>query len=309
MNKLIPVRVTTSPTNAHDKSRLLVTAREVAEALRMHSNGTRLRARPPHRASVADSDGWYAVIGNLGKRQARLEVWLDRFSRYRERKFYAGFYSGESRRVTEITKRVSRKLWPIRVFTLADTEQKKCLVLKKRLRPTEFNAPILEKYPHWTYFGIYDPASPSTFVSRHFCARAVAFFVEVARSLPQANSVDQQRDVYPRYENRKRVASHLDRERSGLLATQRKIRDNYTCQVCGMRFDKIYGDLGRDFAEAHHVIPLGHLQGRVKTSLNDLRTVCANCHRMLHRMTGKRDDIARLRACVRDNRRKLKSPG
>jgi predicted HNH restriction endonuclease len=72
-----------------------------------------------------------------------------------------------------------------------------------------------------------------------------------------------------------------------------------------MRFEKVYGkELGRDFAEAHHLVPLHKLKGVVKTSLDDLRTVCANCHRMLHRMDGKREDITKLRAIVKRNHKK-----
>ena len=100
------------------------------------------------------------------------------------------------------------------------------------------------------------------------------------------------------------VTSHLRRERSRYLATERKIHDKYTCQVCGMRFKDIYGELGEDFAEAHHIIPLSKLRGSVKTRIEDLRTACANCHRMLHRMVGKRGDVEKLRAIVRKLKQK-----
>jgi predicted HNH restriction endonuclease len=113
-----------------------------------------------------------------------------------------------------------------------------------------------------------------------FCLRAVAFFEDVARSLPRATPEDDQRDVYPRCENR-RKASHLHRERSRLLATECKIQDKYVCQVCSHHSENPYGKIGREFAEAHHIIPLSQLRESVKTRLEDLATVCANCHRML----------------------------
>lgn len=257
---------------------------------------------------MVDTDGWYAVIGDLGRKQPRLEIWLDRFSNHPKRRFYAGFYSGDRRRVTAITERVSRKLWPIRIITHADLERKKLLALKKPLPRDEFNAPILEKYLGSTYFGIYDPTlTYSRSVNPFFRARAVAFFEDVARSLHYAATADEQREVYPQWENRKRVVSHLARERSGLLAAERKIRDNYRCQVCEMRFDEVYGsELGSEFAEAHHLVPLSQLRGHVKTRLEDLGTVCANCHRMLHRLSGNRDDITRLKAIV--CKRRIVSP-
>ncbi len=120
----------------------------------------------------------------------------------------------------------------------------------------------------------------------------------MARALPNAKQRDERHDVFPQEENRKVVTSHLRRERSRLLATECKIRDKYTCQVCGFRFGNIYGKLGDGFAEAHHKVPLSKLKEGVTTRLEDLITVCANCHRMLHRMEGKQDDFKKLKKLV-----------
>jgi 5-methylcytosine-specific restriction endonuclease McrA len=290
--------------NAHprqDRTSLLATAKAVANSLKMQSEGTRLRIRIPSRATTTNTDGWYAVIGNLGENQPRLEIWLDRFSGYSERKLYACFHSKARQQIMSITKRVSRKLWPIRLVTSKDTQEEKYLVLSNRLRRSEFNTPILEKYSQgWTFYGIYDPTREAVVrESPHFCGRAVAFFEDVARALPHAAAEDEHREVYPQYENRRRVASHLQRERSRLLATECKIRDRYECQVCGLHFVAVYGNLGTDFAEAHHLVPLSKLRESVRTKIEDLTTVCANCHRMLHRMAGERRDVAKLRAVVR----------
>ena len=287
-----------------DKAWLLATAKVVAERLKSHSEGTRLRIRIPSGAGTTNTDGWFAVIGDLGKNQPRLEVWLDRFSGYPDRKLYACFRSEARQQMTAITKHVSRKLWPTRLVTAEDTDEDKHLVLAERLGRSEFNTPILEKYRDGrTFYGIYDPTrEASERISPHFCARAVAFFEDVARSLPYAAAEDEQREVYARCENRKWVASHLHRERSKLLAAECKIRDNYECQVCGLHFKDVYGKLGIEFAEAHHRVPLSQLREDVRTRIQDLATVCANCHRMLHRMKGKPDDTKKLKAIVRNNR-------
>lgn len=288
-----------------DRAWLLATAKTVASRLKPHSEGTRLRIRIPRRAITTNTDGWSAVIGDMGKHQPRLEVWFDRFSGYPERKLFACFRSEVRAPMVAITKRVSRKLWPTRVVTPKDTDEENFLVLSERLGRSEFNAPILEKYRNGrTFFGIYDPTREATErVSPHFVNRAAAFFEDVARALPLASPEDEHRDVFPKFENRKRVVSHLQRERSRLLSAERKIQDNYECQVCGMRFEDVYGKVvGRGYAEAHHLVPLSQLRSSVQTRLEDLRTVCANCHRMLHRMDGKRDDITKLRAIVRKHR-------
>lgn len=288
-----------------DKARLLANAKAVATKLKPHRGGTRLRIRIPSRSQAVRTDGWSAVLGDLGKGEPRLEIWFDRITRYPNRKLYAAFYAPDRRKIISITKRVSRKLWPVRTIESADTTEDKYLVFTKPLRRSEFNAPILEKYANGnTFYGIYDPtrATPAR-VNLHFCSRAVAFFEDVARALPRAGADDEQRDIYPQYEKRKRVASHLRRERSRLLATECKIRDNYKCQVCGICFEDLYGKVGSQFAEAHHRVPLGQLRENIKTRLEDLATVCANCHRMLHKMAGKRNDITKLRAIIRKRNR------
>lgn len=287
-----------------DRAWLLATAKAVAARLKLHSDGTSLRIRTPGRATKTNTRGWCATIGNLGKGQPLLEVWFDRFSGYPQRKLYACFHSGARQRITSITKRVSRKLWPVRVVTSDDVDEGDFVVLTKRLARSEFNTPVLEKYKEGpTFYGIYDPTRETTEqLSPYFCTRAVAFFEDVARALPHAKSEDEQREVYPRFENRKLVAAHLQRERSKLLAAECKIRDNYKCQACGHRFEDVYGRLGSEFAEAHHLLSLGQLRGSVRTRIQDLTTVCANCHRMLHRMDGLRGDIKKLKTIVRNHK-------
>jgi 5-methylcytosine-specific restriction endonuclease McrA len=284
------------------RSWLLSTAKAVAVALGRHASGTKLRVRSPKRAGVTNTDGWYAVVGDLGKGKPTLEIWFDRFTGYPDRKLFACFRSKERAPLMAITRRVSQKLWPVRVVNLNDTEDERFLFLKQRLARSEFNAPVLEKYAEGhTFYGIYDPTLlREVRVSPYFVNRAIAFFEDVARSLPSAKADDDANDVYPQVENRKHVVSHLQRERSRLLAIERKQMDGYKCQVCGFRFEQKYGrKLGHAFAEAHHVVPLSRLREGVRTRLEDLLTVCSNCHRMLHRMKGERGDISRLRSIIR----------
>jgi predicted HNH restriction endonuclease len=53
------------------------------------------------------------------------------------------------------------------------------------------------------------------------------------------------------------------------------------CIVCQFDFGKVYGDHGAGFIEMHHLMPIS--LGARSTTVEDLRPVCANCHRMLHR--------------------------
>jgi predicted HNH restriction endonuclease len=58
----------------------------------------------------------------------------------------------------------------------------------------------------------------------------------------------------------------------------------YVCSVCGFDFEKVYGDRGRQFIEVHHLQPLhAGAYPRHADPTHDLRPVCSNCHRVIHR--------------------------
>ena len=55
------------------------------------------------------------------------------------------------------------------------------------------------------------------------------------------------------------------------------------CSVCGIDFEKVYGKIGKGFIHVHHVVELSSVKKEYKVQpINDLRTVCPNCHAMLH---------------------------
>lgn len=56
------------------------------------------------------------------------------------------------------------------------------------------------------------------------------------------------------------------------------------CQVCGFDFGSVYGQIGRDFIEVHHKVPVSLMgEGYRVDPVNDLIPVCGNCHAMMHR--------------------------
>lgn len=57
----------------------------------------------------------------------------------------------------------------------------------------------------------------------------------------------------------------------------------YSCRVCDFKFEDKYGELGRDYIEVHHLKPISEIGKEYEVNpIEDLRPVCANCHRMLH---------------------------
>lgn len=80
---------------------------------------------------------------------------------------------------------------------------------------------------------------------------------------------------------------HLKRERNAKLVSDRKKQARQAgklrCEACNFCFEEMYGELGQDFIECHHTIPVASLRPGQKTRLQDLVLLCSNCHRMIHR--------------------------
>lgn len=84
------------------------------------------------------------------------------------------------------------------------------------------------------------------------------------------------------------LKKHLQRERNVKLIESAKkefLKKNghLYCEVCGFDFEKTYGELGKNFIEAHHIKPVSTMQDGEKTKIEDIIMVCSNCHSMIHR--------------------------
>ena len=87
-------------------------------------------------------------------------------------------------------------------------------------------------------------------------------------------------------EGREVERRHKARERNQALI--RRAKDKFKqkhgrlfCQICRFDFSLEYGEIGNDFIEAHHTVPIS--SGETKTKVKDIAMVCSNCHKMLHR--------------------------
>lgn len=70
---------------------------------------------------------------------------------------------------------------------------------------------------------------------------------------------------------------YLYTSRNRDIVNRRKEIDNYTCQICGFKFE-LYG---KKIIECHHLNPLSEGDVRI-TKLEDLISVCPTCHRIIH---------------------------
>jgi hypothetical protein len=91
-------------------------------------------------------------------------------------------------------------------------------------------------------------------------------------------------------EQRRRLVLHRKRERrlraKKIDETLRLQNGRLVCEVvnCGFDFRERYGELGKGYAQVHHLNPLRDIPaGGREVSLEELAVVCANCHVMIHR--------------------------
>lgn len=106
--------------------------------------------------------------------------------------------------------------------------------------------------------------------------------------IPSENKIDITEDDEGFEEGKKQLKTHVCRERNYNVIKEAKKRykdknGRLICEICGFDFEEKYGEIGRDFIEAHHVIPVSQLKEGDKTRVKDIVLVCSNCHKMLHR--------------------------
>ncbi|MGE3366034.1 MAG: HNH endonuclease [Rhizobiaceae bacterium] len=110
-------------------------------------------------------------------------------------------------------------------------------------------------------------------------------FSELFDVADAANQLDEP-DIPGGLEGRKRQVTHFRRERDAAIIQEKKRRTPkpWLCEICHFDFNATYGDRSGDYIEIHHDIPLATypIEGAV-TDYDQLRLVCSNCHRMIHR--------------------------
>lgn len=116
-------------------------------------------------------------------------------------------------------------------------------------------------------------------------AKDIRLTVETANE-----AVVEQLPIVPPYQGEEGgiiIRLHKRYERDSRLIAEKKraakAAGELHCQVCGFDFEKQYGELGADFIEVHHTRPVHTLKAGSRTKLEDLATLCSNCHRMAHR--------------------------
>jgi 5-methylcytosine-specific restriction endonuclease McrA len=241
-------------------------------------------------AQDGEADGWYVTIATLDATKINVTLYLDRFGGTKERCYWFGFESDRRLPLNNLVKSLPARLRQGKEFHESDIIEGDIDTIP--LSKSDFRHPVFEKLSGQNFFGIYDFDHLGREPNLH---RAIDFLFAVLSAVSDLQ-IDGEADDYRSIENRRVVSLHLRRERDPELARKCKVRDSYRCQICSLKFEDRYGAIGKGFAEAHHKVPLSKLNGPVKNAVDALITVCANCHRMLHRMSGQEGDIAELRS-------------
>ena len=83
----------------------------------------------------------------------------------------------------------------------------------------------------------------------------------------------------------KKYVRQIKIERNSKASKEAKKILGTKCEGCGIKFEDVYGFRAKGFIEAHHKIPLSHLEEGESVSMDpktDFAVLCSNCHRVVH---------------------------
>jgi 5-methylcytosine-specific restriction protein A len=106
------------------------------------------------------------------------------------------------------------------------------------------------------------------------------------------------------FEDLRKFRFHKRVERNVQLSKKVKSFQGYRCKACDINFEDKYGQLGKEYIEAHHLKPISHLTGeRVQLDARtDFTVLCSNCHSMIHRLEDP-SDLNLLKSIIKNNSR------
>ncbi|WP_066379381.1 MrcB family domain-containing protein [Anabaena sp. CA = ATCC 33047] len=116
------------------------------------------------------------------------------------------------------------------------------------------------------------------------------YFIDMYETIIEQHPIDNsdedshEEDIW--FEDLRKYRLHKRIERNKSLSNKAKEIHGYKCQACNFDFENQYGEIGKNFIEAHHKIPIASLEKTNITldPLEDFIVLCSNCHRMIHRI-------------------------
>ena len=119
---------------------------------------------------------------------------------------------------------------------------------------------------------------------------------------PFDNDFEELTDTETLFEGAKKTVIVNQYERNQEARKKCIAEHGYICKVCGMDFEKTYGEIGRGFIHVHHIVPISTIGEEYQLDpVKDLVPVCPNCHAMLHRgIDGKVLTVEELKTIIND---------
>lgn len=106
----------------------------------------------------------------------------------------------------------------------------------------------------------------------------------------------------------KKIANHSTFEGRINSTDKRNLKNmlGFTCSACGKNMESIYGPIGRNYIELHHLIPYSEMQPNDTRTLSaqDFCVLCPDCHRMIHKLDNA-NDIDLLKRMIKLNQHKI----
>lgn len=78
-------------------------------------------------------------------------------------------------------------------------------------------------------------------------------------------------------------------------------KGDFSCSICGFNFEQVYGELGKEYIQFHHIKPLSEYTDAelsdqaLKDALSNLIPLCPNCHCMVHK-SKEPDPVAHIKS-------------
>ncbi|MFC7056507.1 HNH endonuclease [Enterococcus alcedinis] len=119
-------------------------------------------------------------------------------------------------------------------------------------------------------------------------------------ALEKEEIIDELQSVYIDKEGKKKLIFGYKYERNPRLRKEALKIHGFECKACNFNFESMYGEIGKEFIEVHHIKPLSEI-GR-ETVINpkyDLIPLCPNCHRMIHRKRNNMMSVDELKEIVK----------
>lgn len=148
-----------------------------------------------------------------------------------------------------------------------------------------FNEDLKSRGKTYNKFSEYS-LNRKSYLEKGFVFAAIPQFCEflIYDMLIQAHQ-DNEEPKYSSYlEGKPKEIKQVIKQRNRAARADCLAYNGFSCKICGFNFEDVYGDIGKNFIEVHHINEMSAFSDEIQINPEtDLIPVCSNCHSMLHR--------------------------